>query len=166
MKESDLLISNSANIYNIKVTGRANFEYAVPLRHLANCINSSTEKICIDGSECTFMDSTFMGVLSMIGLKSKKLNATVEIHGMAPNVRALLKGLGVDKLFIFFDNKEQMQVDSWNNLINKDKSLLATAETVAEAHKTLVEADDSNQARFKDVIKYADEDLDKIRKQQ
>ncbi len=163
MQDKDILISNSGNIYNIKISGRANFEYAVPLRHLANCLNNNIEKICIDGSECTFMDSTFMGVMSMIGLRSKKCGTKVEIYGMAPNVRGLLKGLGVDKLFSFFDNVADMQKTSWEVLAKQEKSMLATAETVSEAHKVLVEADDSNEERFRDVIKFADQDLEKLR---
>lgn len=165
MHDKDILISNSGNVYNIKVSGRANFEYAVPLRHLANCLNNNIEKVCIDGSECTFMDSTFMGVMSMIGLRAKKCGTKVEIYGMAPNVRNLLKGLGVDKLFAFFDNVSDMQQTSWDILAGSDKSMLATAETVSEAHKVLVEADSSNEEKFRDVIKFADQDLERIRKE-
>ncbi|MBR2508629.1 MAG: STAS domain-containing protein [Lentisphaeria bacterium] len=166
MKDDDILISNSGSVYNIKVKGRANFEYAVPLRHFSNCMSSSIELIRIEASECTFMDSTFMGVLAMIGMKAKKFRASVEIHCMAPNVRALLKGLGVDKLFIFCDENGGITVESWSNVIPQKKSALTTAETVAEAHKTLVEADDANAEKFKDVIKFADEDVEKLKKEQ
>ena len=42
-------------------------------------------------------------------------------------------------------------------------SMLKTAETVAEAHKTLVQADQLNADRFADVIRFADEDVKKLR---
>ena len=109
------------------------------------------------------MDSTFMGVMSMIGLRSKKFGTKVEIYGMAPNVRALLKGLGVEKLFDFFENVNDMQQSSWEELARQEKNMLDTAETVSEAHKVLVEADDSNEERFRDVIKFADQDLERLR---
>lgn len=166
MKDDDILISNSGSVYNIKVRGRANFEYAVPLRHFANCMSSNIELIRIEASECTFMDSTFMGVLSMIGMKAKTFRALVEIHCMPPAVRALLKGLGVDKLFTFCDRDGGITVESWTNVLPQKKSALTTAETVAEAHKTLVEADSSNEAKFKEVIKFADADVEKLRKEQ
>ncbi|MBR1967379.1 MAG: STAS domain-containing protein [Lentisphaeria bacterium] len=166
MKDDDILISNSGSVYNIKVRGRANFEYAVPLRHFSNCMSSSIELICIEASECTFMDSTFMGVLAMIGMKAKKFRAIVEIHCMAPQVRALLKGLGVDKLFTFCDENGGITVESWHNVLPQKKSALETAETVSEAHKTLVEADDSNAEKFKEVIKFADADIENLKKNQ
>ena len=166
MKEDDILISNSGSVYDIKVRGRANFEYAVPLRHFANCMSDSIGLIRIEASECTFMDSTFMGVLAMIGMKAKKFRASVEIHCMAPNVRALLKGLGVDKLFTFCDEKGGITVESWCNVLPQKKSALDTAETVSEAHKTLVKADESNAAKFDAVIKFADADVENLKKNQ
>ncbi len=165
MKDDDIQISNSGSVYNIKVRGRANFEYAVPLRHFSNCMAANIELIRIEASGCTFMDSTFMGVLAMIGMKAKKFRAAVEIHCMAPNVRALLKGLGVDKLFTFCDEDGKITVESWTNVLPSQKSALQTAETVSEAHKILVAADDANEAKFKDVIKFADADIENLKKQ-
>ena len=40
-----------------------------------------------------------------------------------------------------------------------------TAETVVEAHKTLVEADSDNAAKFGAVIDYAEKDLQKLKDQ-
>ncbi len=166
MKDDDILISNSGSVYNIKVRGRANFEYAVPMRHFANCMSSSIELIRIEASECTFMDSTFMGVLAMIGMKAKTFRASVEIHCMEAHVRALLKGLGVDKLFTFCNAEGSITVESWSNVLPQKKSALTTAETVSEAHKTLVEADSSNAEKFENVIKFADADIENLKKQQ
>lgn len=68
MKESDLLISHRDGVYFVKVSGRANFEYAVPLRELAKTLDNF-RCVRMDMTECLAMDSTFMGVLSMIGSK-------------------------------------------------------------------------------------------------
>ena len=40
----------------------------------------------------------------------------------------------------------------------------AQAETVEEAHRKLVEADDANAERFKDVINYAAADVERLKK--
>ena len=45
-------------------------------------------------------------------------------------------------------------------------SLLTTAETVADAHKALVSADESNADKFKAVIDFADQDVARLKKQQ
>ncbi|UKI34318.1 MAG: hypothetical protein L6W00_13635 [Lentisphaeria bacterium] len=41
--------------------------------------------------------------------------------------------------------------------------MLTTAETVTEAHQTLVEADSSNAARFDQVIEFARQDVERLK---
>ena len=47
-----------------------------------------------------------------------------------------------------------------------DATMLAGAETVKEAHESLVDADSANAARFESVIKYADADVERLKKKQ
>ena len=42
--------------------------------------------------------------------------------------------------------------------------MLTTAETVAEAHKALVGADAGNAEKFKQVIEFADKDVERLKK--
>ena len=58
MKETDLVISNRSGCYIVTVSGRANFEYAVPLRDLAHS-TAEFSAFQFDMKECTAMDSTF-----------------------------------------------------------------------------------------------------------
>ena len=166
MKESDLLISRHDGVYSVKVTGRANFEYAVPLRELAK---SSNEFRCfrIDLGDCVAMDRTFMGVLSMIGLKSRRCNATVELLNAGDSLKKLLRDLGVSKLFTFTEGSDP-DAPQWSaadgNAARND--MLTTAETVTEAHQTLVEADSSNAARFDQVIEFARQDVERLKNQE
>ena len=101
MKESDLLISHRDGIYSVKVTGRANFDYAVPLREMTKTLDDHFKCVRLDMADCIAMDSTFMGVLSMIGLKARRTGAAVELLNTPDNLKKLLRDLGVIKLFTF-----------------------------------------------------------------
>ena len=68
MRSEDLQITQLEGGYSVTVSGRANFDYAVPLRTLAEKL-APGNWIQIDLENCTAMDSTFMGVLTMIALK-------------------------------------------------------------------------------------------------
>ena len=166
MKESDLLISHHDGVYSVKVAGRTNFEYAVPLRELAK---SSNEFRCfrIDLGDCVAMDSTFMGVLSMIGLKSRRCNAAVELLNANDTLKKLLRDLGVSKLFTFTEGTDP-DAPQWSaaNGNASRNDMLTTAETVTEAHQTLVEADSSNAARFDQVIEFARQDVERLKNQE
>ncbi len=165
MNSTDLQILRTPEGYNIKICGRANFQYGMPLRTFARSLEGDFGQIRIDVKDCLAMDSTFMGILAMIGLKSNKLNRKAEILNASEYVHGLLKGLGLVNIFKFTDGKspaggEEVKQNSENN------TQLNTAETVVEAHKTLVVADSDNQEKFKAVIDFAEHDLQKLKDQQ
>jgi len=164
MKDSDLLISVKDNVYSIKVSGRANFEYGVPLREMAKNLDDKFTMVCFDMADCLAMDSTFMGVMTMIGLKAAKIKAEVEILNASPTIQKLLKDLGIARLFTFVNASKAPQAAQ--TLQTSDKNILNTAETVSEAHKVLVEADSANAAKFDKVIEYADQDVERIKQKQ
>ncbi|QSH41160.1 hypothetical protein P0136_09470 [Lentisphaerota bacterium ZTH] len=166
MKKADLLIAHNRGVYNIKVEGRANFEYGLPLRNFAKNLEGNFQRITINLKSCTGMDSTFMGILAMIGLKAKKINAVVEILNADDNNRHLLKGLGLEKLFNFVEKKLKPADTADGEKPEVPEDQLSAAETVCEAHKTLVDIDDANAPKFEKVIEFADEDVKRLKKKQ
>ena len=165
MRDIDLKIADRGGVYVVKARGRANFEYAVPLRELVKNL-VAFERFCIDLSECTAMDSTFMGVLTMTALKGAKSGKKVEILGASDVLRKLLHDLGVDRLFTFA-GVETAPGELLASLTGArpDATPLAGAETVKEAHESLVDADSANAERFESVIKYAGDDVERLKKQ-
>ena len=164
MRDIDLKIADRGGVYVVKARGRANFEYAVPLRELVKNL-VEFERFCIDLSECTAMDSTFMGVLTMTALKGAKAGKKVEILGASEVLQKLLRDLGVGRLFDFA-GVETAPAELLASLTDaqKDPSMLAGAETVKEAHESLVDADQANAERFGSVIKYAEADVERLKK--
>ena len=160
MNENDLRIGENDSACIITVVGRANFEYAVPVRELVNS-NEGRKDIKVDLKECTAMDSTFMGVLSMGGLKAADNGSAVEIYNASDLLKRSLADLGVDELFTFCEGSPGES----NAAARGGKSdMLTTAETVEEAHRKLVEADGANAERFNDVINYAAADVERLKK--
>lgn len=160
MREIGVTIQPIGTGYLVRVSGRANFDYAVPVRELAKTL-SGKEPFVFDLSLCTAMDSTFMGVLSMIGLKARRCAVPVVIAGAAENLRALLRGLGVDKLFTFVAEVPAAEGDA--TAARSAGDLHATAETVLEAHQSLIRADCTNAQRFEQVIEFAKADVDRLK---
>jgi len=164
MGSEQILIAANNGEYRVKILGRANFACAVPLRQLGRSFADGLKGLTVDASECTFMDSTFLGVLSMLALQARKFGVNPVICGASEHVCALLKGLGVSKVFSFADSAVGNQNVAWHAL-SGSQSRLETAETVVEAHETLVETDSANQERFKDVICFAKDDVERLKKE-
>ncbi len=144
---------------HIKVKGRANFECSPPLRGMANNLdNNKLKALSIDLSECSGMDSTFMGILAMIALKVKQIGITATIMNAGDTNTKLLSGLGLQKLFAF-ENKIPSQDYKWTEGA-KSATRVETAHTVLDAHETLMSIDDDNVKRFKNVVEFVKKDID------
>jgi anti-anti-sigma regulatory factor len=158
MKENDLLISSKSGCYTVTVSGRANFEYAVPLRDLARS-TAEFSAFRFDMKNCTAMDSTFMGVLTMLALKAKKSNIVIDICNANDTLKKLLRDLGVAKLFEFKELES-----SEGGVSGKEKrDMLTTAETVEEAHRALADLNEENADKFKDVIEFSHQDVERLK---
>ena len=157
MKDQNLTILPDGGGYAVRVRGRANFEYAVPLRDLINR-GAEFDRFRIDLGECLAMDSTFMGVLTMIALRGRRSNVRIELLNASETLQKLLRDLGVAKLFDFTTGAVSGEAAP-----NAAAGALETAETVAEAHETLVAADGANADRFASVIEYARRDVENLK---
>ena len=159
----ELMISNRDGVYRIKVNGRATFECAPPLRDLAKTLDTEPfSGIFVDLSACEWMDSTFMGVLAMLGLRARKSGVGMEIGAASDQNRNLLSGLGLTKLFEFTGNTLDDADGKWqsgsNDVVQADKG----ARTVLEAHQTLMGVDESNVEKFGKVVDLVQMDIDRM----
>jgi anti-sigma B factor antagonist len=170
MKKSNIMIARSKRGYEITVKGRATFDCSSPLRNFAdNIVPGSIEKIFIDLSECSWLDSTFMGTLAMLGLNAQKANIDVEIVNIDDKNFNLLKELGVNKLFLYNNRKNsESDEEKWEKLIsashNNNDSQEEIADTILEAHKTLMDIDENNVSKFQKVVEMVEKDIHKRKK--
>lgn len=161
MKNAEVLIASNDGVYSIKVNGRATFECVPPLRSLAKELeNVVFRKIDVDLSACTGMDSTFMGILAMLGLRAKKIDAVMTIFNAGDLNKSLLFGLGLKKLFNFSEGEIRFESEAGSAEGTADR--IASAQTVLEAHKTLMDVDEENVGKFEKVVDFVQKDLDRL----
>lgn len=161
MNKAEIFVSRENDAYRVKVAGRATFAVSPTLRNLVQRIESDLPKngVSIDLSECNGMDSTFMGILAMLALKLKNNDQYVEIANANEANKRILYGLGLNKLFKYIETEKMNQPD-WVKEEEKEVSFRENAETVLEAHKTLVKTDTDNINKFKNVIEQVEKELE------
>lgn len=164
--KANLVITEKNGVCSIKVSGRANFECGIPLRSFSKNFGDNIKKIVIDLGECESMDSTFMGILTMLSLKTKKMNIPLELLNTSTSVRALLRGLGVEKMFDFIEGGA-VELEENRAIADTDEpSRTDAARTVVEAHKTLMNVSLDNIAKFEKVVEFAEDDLHRLESQE
>ena len=161
METGEVFLSEKDGVQFIRVKGNASFVCAPPLRELAKKLAAEPfGGLTIDLEECTWMDSTFMGMLAMLGLNAKKKGVPAEIVNASEQNEKLLCGLGLKKVFEFktgtFSAGDDVPAAS------NDTTDEGRARNVLDAHQTLMDIDVSNVQKFERVVEFVKKDIDKM----
>jgi len=165
-----MLVSIGQKSAMIQIAGRANFTSSVDFKTLLDqLLQRGYTCFILDLTECVLMDSTFLGVLAGFGLKlnspqTDKIDRTIQLFNPNGRISELLENLGVLHLFKVTEGSAQTP----DGAAAKDvQSQNATREEVTrtclEAHKTLMDINPDNIARFKDVAAFLADDLKKMK---
>ena len=161
MESGEIFLSEKDGVTFIRVKGNASFVCAPPLRELAKRLASEPfGGLKIDLEECTWMDSTFMGMLAMLGLNAKKKGVPAEIWNASEQNEKLLCGLGLKKVFVFqagaFGGADDTPAAS--NAVTAENN----ARNVLDAHQTLMDIDEANVPKFEKVVEFVKKDIDRM----
>ena len=168
LPSATLLVSVNNQVVCIKINGRATFTSSLDLKKLINELwERGLSRFIFDLSECMTMDSTFLGVLSGIGLKfaGDKKNSdghTIELLNPNPRIAEVLENLGVAHLFKICSDAPPVADEFQPLSPSQEVDRADVTRTCLEAHNTLMEINPNNVCKFKDVAAFLAEDLKKI----
>ena len=167
--ESGIFVLRTDESVHIRVIGRGSFHNSRPLRSFASAaIERGSRQFVLDLEQCAGMDSTFLGVLTGVGLSLRQQNppGTVHVIKTTPHSRELLKSLWLNRLFSVKANGvdlagfvppagTDLQKLPDSDLSDGTKPLPreATREVMLTAHDDLIRADSRNAAKFAEVTK-------------
>lgn len=167
---ANLSIWAGDDIVVVRITGRANFQSSVDFKStLLELWQRGARRFILDLTQCQLMDSTFLGVMAGLGLKfSKEQNsggmAIIELLNPSPRVADLFDNLGIIHLFTVSTSpgRELEGLDPVQPPANCTPDRKETTRVCLEAHKLLMQLNEANVAKFKDVTKFLEEDLKRM----
>lgn len=164
--KDDLQAAIIENTLFVRVVGRGSFKVAAPMKQF---ITEMSEKLTIslvalDLKECIGMDSTFMGVLAGLSGRLKKKDQTLELINLSEKNIHLLTTLGVDQVLSYHNNAHDLKIPeaATTSLPIDNASKKELAQTALTAHEKLVQINEENNPRFKRVIEFLKEDIDRL----
>jgi anti-anti-sigma regulatory factor len=164
VETSKILVARSGNLGFVKVVGRGSFQNSGCLKTFyLQLLKDHVDKFVIDLDACTYLDSTFLGILLGLGLKLKAAgNGLLHILNASPRNVELLKNLGLDRLISIDAKRVNLEGVAGQKLEALECPVQTKAEagpTILEAHEALMEFDPRNVPKFKDVVEFLREDL-------
>ena len=155
MAEGQLLVAEEGPMALMQVIGRGTFKLAVGFRSwIDQLIGSTTVRtVMLDLSKCIGLDSTFMGLMVTLAIQSKKRFVLLVVNASKQH-HELLDGIGVMRVWRYVDTAvPEMNWTSLADAVSGSVALdSATRELIVAAHKTLMEVDERNIPKFKDVV--------------
>ncbi|MCM8534684.1 MAG: STAS domain-containing protein [Lentisphaeraceae bacterium] len=157
MSQEILAVVVEDNLARIKVSGRATFGCSEDLKKFCHLmLEKKVEKIVIDMENCAGMDSTFMGILTMVSLSARKQNTVIEMNNTSEYNQQNLFSLGLKNMFDFTETATASSPE-WENLEGKEISQEQHKENVLDAHQTLIDVHEENRKEFQDIITFLKE---------
>src|SRR5271154_3795556 len=98
---SKILVARNADLGFIKVVGRGSFQNSSCLKAFyLQLFKDGVRRFYVDLEACTYLDSTFLGILLGLGLKLREAGGKGLLRILNANARnlELLKNLGLDRL--------------------------------------------------------------------
>ena len=157
----------------LRVVGRGSFKIGTALKQFGQAaVDGGCRLIVLDMSACVGMDSTFMGVLAGLAGGIKKAagpDAEMVLLHLSARTRGLVATLGLDQIVVACEEGDvperfrtaDARTREMVSLEGGQEGKQTTAETMLEAHEELIQLDPSNLPRFKDVLTFLREDLNR-----
>jgi anti-anti-sigma regulatory factor len=153
----------------IRVEGRGSFKVSPPMKQFIHQVIDvhSASRIWIDMSDCTGMDSTFMGVVAGLAcLIKSKPEYSFKLINLSDKNKKLLVTLGVDRVVDYSMSPTSEETDVMTQKATGTQMLepdfankLDSAKTTLEAHETLVDINPENFNKFKSVLEFLQDDV-------
>lgn len=148
----------------VRVEGRGDFKLASSFRQATKtALSAAVPFLVVDMADCTTLDSTFMGAIAAVGLATRPPAPTRAVFlNLAPSTRALLKGLGVDRIVrIIAPDALPPGLGDLSGLAADLRPVESgpatqreTAAMMYDAHETLTRVHPDNLRKFKDVLAF------------
>lgn len=166
-----ILVAIHKQVAIIRVEGRGSFKSSAAIREFGrSAINAGCNTIALDMNACIGMDSTFMGTLAGLAtrLRQREGGAMILLN-LNARVRGLINTLGLDRMTQAYEQGATPDAlknlaaisDTLRALDTPDADQTATTRLMIEAHENLVSLSPDNLPRFKDVLTYLREDLER-----
>ncbi|MDE1169633.1 MAG: STAS domain-containing protein [Verrucomicrobium sp.] len=161
MEKSTVQVARRDKLVYVQVRGRGSFQNAAHLKGFCDeMLKTGAEDFLIDLKECSYLDSTFLGILAGIGLKLRTAgHGLVEVIHASHRNAELIQNLGLDRLFRFHLKPPEFEGVSLEQLDGPATGRQQTGALMLQAHETLIKWDQQNATKFKDVVAYLREDL-------
>ncbi len=158
---SGILVAEEKEVILLRVDGKGtHLTSHLFKRYVLQCLTENRKHFHVDLSQCSYMDSTFLGMMAGIGIKMKQQSLpAIKLVNINDRVRGMFESLGIDHLFEMI--QQANVAANFSEVQGGGDSKDGKTREMLEAHEKLVEVSKANEAKFRDVIALLREEVRK-----
>lgn len=159
---SQFLVNPDSEPVAIRIEGKANFKNCGGMKDFLNkMIQGGKRRFVMDFDACTGMDSTFLGVMAGAALQLRKTQprGSLVVSHLNERNNELVHNLGLNRLLTVDDGADVSRTETSFLESKTVTDEIQAARSVLDAHRNLVEVDDDNAAKFKDVMSFCEKQI-------
>ena len=142
----------------LKINGRATYLNCKPVADFFTAmLNHGKKNYIVDFSRCSGMDSTFLGILAGLGrdLLSQDPPGQIILARIAGRNLELVRNVGIHRITRLETDEAPLVYEApAGQLAPSAQDRDEQARMILKAHQNLLDIDESNKAKFQDVISF------------
>jgi len=161
--QTSLSVCVHEHVACVRVTGQAKFTSATDFKNLLLQLQKDgCTDIVLDLTQCSLMDSTFLGVITAVARRFEAARkegrpCTIKLYHPADRVLEALANLDMLRLFTVITDPPQ--TTAFQRVENGQATRGEMTRTCLEAHQALMKVSDENARRFKDATEFFEKNL-------
>lgn len=156
--KSVYLVDPNSDPVAVRIDGRACFQNSACLRDFVSAmLAQGKRRFVIDFQNCASMDSTFLGVLAGTALELRKIGpgGSLVLARVGARNLELIRNLGLHRIVSVDPGEANVTLNKCDTVLHcANRTEFENARMVLEAHENLVSVDESNRAKFQDVLAF------------
>jgi len=154
MSQCRVLQADCSGVYILKLVGEVRLNACSTIDAAIERIseNSNFQSLVVDLSETIHLDSTTLGMLAKLAVKAKeKSHFLPSIVSTNPDVTRIIESMGFESVFLITTDP----VESESELLEMQQKPLQEEDmrkTVLNAHKILMDINENNCGKFRDLV--------------
>jgi len=154
MSQCRVMQADCSGVYILKLVGEVRLNACSTIDKAIEVISESPNfrSLVIDLSETTHLDSTTLGMLAKLGVKAKaKSHFLPSIVSTNPDVTRIIESMGFESVFLISEEPLARESDlaELPQLPLQEEEM---RQTVLNAHKVLMDINENNREKFKDLV--------------
>lgn len=156
--QSVYFVNADGDPVRLVIKGRASYTNCAPAQtFLERVTGEGASSLLVDFTDCTGMDSTFLGLLAGAALRIKGRKPSpgmMTLTGLSPRNLELVRNLGLHRLMTVDGAAVAPAPDAAGLAPESPGRGAASHDTILRAHEDLMRIDPANDAKFRDVVTF------------